>query len=193
MFIYTILNTSWATTFKLWNAHRNLCRQKKWLKLYNIITWLLTKDDLKGGMTNQFNGYRDHTSDISLLVRLLWFWPVEIKAFRPASHTSASTLSLQIYGIGTIKDNQFGGRSVKQILHQISHWFEIKDRSKELLSLTRSRDLSPLLYKSENDKYSFSGRRYLLKTGCNDKLASLALTTFCLVRNWTKTPSAIII
>ena len=57
--------------------------------------------------------------------------------------------------------------------HQSSHTSkiienEIKKKIRYLLSLTRSRDLSPLLYSSENDKYSFSGRKYLLKTACND-------------------------
>lgn len=36
------------------------------------------------------------TSGKSLRVRLFRFWPLEVKAFRPAIHTSDSVLSLQI-------------------------------------------------------------------------------------------------
>lgn len=36
------------------------------------------------------------TSDISLRDRLLQIWLLEVKAFRPAIHASASVLSLQI-------------------------------------------------------------------------------------------------
>ena len=89
-------------------------------------------------------------------VSLLQLSLVEIKAFSPASHTSTSTLSLQIYGVGSIKGNQ-----CTRTKHQSSCL------SESGRTLTRSRDLSPfLLYRSENDKYSFSGRKNLLNTAC---------------------------
>lgn len=81
------------------------------------------------------------TSGISLLDRPPCVWLVDIKAFRPASQTSDSVLSLQIY---KHREETCCERKLSQmILCQLHICSEL---------LTRSRDLSPPLYISENDK-----------------------------------------